>query len=704
MKRGKHPPEHPWERAAHARRVLLLALIAATTLVASAYMASILPFRGGTLLEASLVGFFALLFAWISIGFWTSLLGFILLLRGRDRFDLPRDAPGDTPWTPSSPLTAIVMPIYNEHVDRVFQSLEATYRSLEATGRLEGFHFFILSDSTDPDTWVQEEIAWARLCERRKAFNRIFYRHRRPNIKRKSGNIADFCRRWGRAYRYLIVLDADSVMAGDTLVNMVATMERNPTVGILQTAPRAKGLENLIARAQQFASHVHGSMFAAGLHFWQLGDAQYWGHNAIVRAEPFMRHCGLPRLSGRPPLGGDILSHDFVEAALMRRAGWGVWLAYDMTGSYEEPPPTLIDELVRDRRWCQGNIQHLRLLFTRGIFPAHRALFLNGAMSYVSALLWSLFLGLSTAKAIVQAVSTPEYFPQEGSLFPTWPVWDLGWAVTLLSSTLVILFLPKLFSLFLVVVRQRRTRAFGGFRKLLQGLAGEVLLSTLLAPVRMLAHSQFVLAILVGRKVAWDPPPREEYRTTWRQALRFHGGGTLLALAWGAAVYVFNRSFFWWLTPILVPLVLAVPLSVWTSDIGLGRRLRRWGFFLTPAEIDPPPELQGRLHMAPHASPTDVSELGIPGRQGFVCAAADPRISSLHIALQRGGRRVAPAIAARRRQLVQKALELGPDHLSRREKTELLGDAESLSALHRMIWELPEGSLSRRWGISAGAT
>lgn len=706
MERGRHRLVHSWEKAAHARRMLLLALILATTLAASAYMASILPYRGTTVLEAALVGFFALLFAWISIGFWTSLLGFVLLLRGRDRFDLPMDPPadGEAPEALAAPLTAILIPIYNEHVERVFQGLEATYRSLEATGRLDGFHFFVLSDSTDPDKWVQEEIAWARTCERRNAFNRIFYRHRRPNIKRKSGNIADFCRRWGRNYRYLIVLDADSVMAGDTLVKMVAVMERNPQVGILQTPPRAVGRENLIARAQQFASSAYGGMFAAGLHFWQIGDAQYWGHNAIIRAEPFMQHCGLPRLPGRPPLGGDILSHDFVEAALMRRAGWGVWLAYDMPGSYEEPPPTLIDELVRDRRWCQGNIQHLRLLFTRGIFPAHRALFLNGAMSYVSALLWSLFLGLSTAKAIVQAIREPEYFPQEGSLFPTWPVWDLGWAVTLLTSTLVILFLPKIFSLFLLVVRQRRARAFGGFRKLVQGVAGEVLLSTLLAPVRMLAHSKFVLGILFGRKVAWNPPPRDDYRTSWGQALRFHGGGTLLALVWGAVVYVFNRSFFWWLTPILVPLVLAVPLSVWTSDIGLGRRLRRWGFFLTPAEIDPPPELQGLSGSRPDAGPTDASVLGIDARDGFVCAVADPRISTLHIALQRGGRRVAPRIAARRRKLVEKALDQGPDHLSKREKTELLGDAESLSALHRLVWELPEGSLSRRWGISAGMT
>ena len=303
-----------------------------------------------------------------------------------------------------------------------------------------------LSDTTQPDIWLQEEVAWAELCVELSAFGRIFYRHRRPNIKRKSGNIADFCRRWGKNYPYMIVFDADSVMAGATLVRMVTMMDHNPRIGILQTVPMAVGRQSLIARIQQFSGHVYGPMFAAGQHFWQIGDAQYWGHNAIIRIAPFMEHCGLSRLSGNPPLGGDILSHDFVEAALMRGAGWEVWLAYDLGGSWEEPPPTLIDELVRDRRWCQGNIQHIRLLLARRIRFIHRVLFLNGAMAYVSALLWLIFLSLSSAEAISQALWGPDYFPIAGGLFPDWPIWNLGWALTLLTTTFVVLLMPKILS------------------------------------------------------------------------------------------------------------------------------------------------------------------------------------------------------------------------------------------------------------------
>ena len=190
----------------------------------------------------------------------------------------------------------------------------------------------------------------------------------------------------------MVVLDADSVMSGECLTRLVRLMEANPDAGIIQTAPRAAGRDTLFARVQQFASRVYGPLFTAGLHFWQLGESHYWGHNAIIRVEPFMRHCALGRLPGRGRFGGEILSHDFVEAALMRRAGWAVWLAYDLAGSYEEMPPNLLDELKRDRRWCQGNLINLRLFFAEGLHPAHRAVFLTGVMAYMSAPLWFLFL------------------------------------------------------------------------------------------------------------------------------------------------------------------------------------------------------------------------------------------------------------------------------------------------------------------------
>lgn len=690
----KHFKNEPWGRMAIRRRSLFLVLILIPTFITSSYMASILPHKGSTLLELAIIIVFAALFAWISIGFWTAMLGFAVLVRRFDRFAINRDDGIEpTPLRPGA-RTAILVPICNEDVREVFARIRVTYDSLKATGQLAHFAFFILSDSADPDRWIEEEAAWAKLREQT-GFADIHYRRRRNNIKRKSGNVADFCRRWGGDFRYMIVFDADSIMSGPTMVHMVQIMERRSDVGILQTAPMCVNRDTLLARVQQFANRLYGPMFAAGLHFWQLGDAQFWGHNAIIRIKPFMEHCALPRLPGRPPLGGDILSHDFVEAALMRRAGYGVWLAFDLGGSYEEVPPTLLDELKRDRRWCQGNMQHMRLLFTRGLFPAHRALFLNGAMAYVSALLWFLFLSLSTAEALLEAIATPVYFGSERSLFPNWPVWYPQWALTLLVSTAIILFLPKLFSIALVVI-QGRSREFGGTAKLIVSVLAEVLVSTLLAPIRMLFHSKFVFITLLGGQIGWGSQNRTDAATGWREAWRFHGGGSLLALAWGAVVYLVNPGFFWWLSPILIALVLAVPLSVLTSQVGVGRAARRLGLFLTPEEVDPPPELRA-LHAYLEQPPASIAPL--EGHPGFVQAVVDPRIHRLHLKQIGGSRQLNDTLRQRRQELRDKALREGPQSLSARDKRELLGDPDSLKALHLAVWQLPDGEQAERWSL-----
>lgn len=689
-----------WERAARRRRLLLFALIAVTTLVASGFMADILPHRGRTGLEMILVVFFALLFSWISIGFWTAAIGFVILWRRYDRFAITRSVTDDDQPAVEG-RTAILVPVYNEQPERVFAAVRAVYLSLAAEAIADRFDYYILSDTTDPDIWVEEELAWAGLCLEQDGFGRIFYRHRRPNLKRKSGNIADFCRRWGRNYRYMVVFDADSMMTGRTIVRMVRLMERNPRLGILQSTPLTVGKQSLLARVQQFASHAYGPMFAAGLHYWQIGDAQYWGHNAVIRIAPFMDHCGLPRLSGKPPLGGDILSHDFVEAALMRGAGFEVWLAYDLAGSWEEPPPTLIDELGRDRRWCQGNLQHMRLLLAKRIFPTHRVLFLNGAMSYVSALLWFLFLNISSIKALAEAIVGPDYFPVRGGLFPEWPVWNLGWALILLTSTFFILLLPKLLSAVLIICRQRRAADFGGPFRLLLSLFAEIVASTLLAPARMLAHSKFVFVTLLGRQISWKPPPREDRDTAWPVAFRFHGFGMVLALIWGGTLFVVNRPFFWWLVPVLGPLILAAPLSVWTSRKSLGQLAAKLGLFLIPAELAPATELA----MAGAGPGGDRFAGGLAtsparGRPGFVLAVADPYVNGLHLAFRQRGK-VARGLSPARLQLVRKALAGGPAGLRREEQLTLLCDPEALDRLHLLVWQLPDGTGARQWGLGS---
>jgi membrane glycosyltransferase len=671
-------PGSRWRHHASRRRLALVALIAAQTVVATAYMARILPYHGRQPLEVAVIVLFVILFAWISAGFWTALAGFWLLASGRDRYAISRRQSGRSPADiPADARTAVVMPICSEDVQRVFAGLRATYESLAQTSGLERFDFYVLSDTANADTRVAELDAWMALCRAVDGFGRVFYRWRQHRIKRKSGNIADFCRRWGRKYRYMVVLDADSVMTGECLTSLVRIAEANPEAGIIQTAPRAAGRDTLYARVQQFATGVYGPLFTAGLHYWQFGESHYWGHNAIIRVEPFIRYCALGRLPGRGALSGEILSHDFVEAALMRRAGWGVWIAYDLPGSYEEMPPNLIDELGRDRRWCQGNLMNFRLFWMRGLHPAHRAVFMTGVLAYLSAPLWFMFLILSTILLAIHTLREPQYFVEPYQLFPIWPEWRPEWAIALFSATALLLFLPKI----LAALRVARTdpTPHGGRWHLALSLAGEMLLSALLAPIRMLFHTQFVTMALAGRAVRWKSPPRADNETGWRAAFTRHATHTLVGVLWAAFVWWLNPSYLWWLLPVVGALILSIPISVFTSRTGLGRKLRRRKYFLIPEESHPPPVIRATRRYWHHAAaPADLAAAVVdPMTNALVCAQGPGREGTGRV------RELTNSV------LVERALHDGLDALSGAEKNQLLADPAAMSALHWAVWTSP---------------
>jgi len=671
-------PRGRWSHAAARRRIVLLALVIAQTWIASEFMASVLPYHGTQPLEIATLVLFAILFGWISAGFWTAVAGFGVLVHGRDRYAISgslRGPGGNAPIAPEA-RTAIVMPICNEDVPRVFAGLRATYESLARTGELARFDFFVLSDTGNADTRVAEVEAWMALCRAVDGFGHVFYRWRQHRIKRKSGNIADFCRRWGRKYRYMVVLDADSVMTGDCLTALVRMAEANPSAGIIQTAPRAAGRDTLYARVQQFATGAYGPLFTAGLHFWQLGESHYWGHNAIIRVEPFMRHCALGRLPGRGALSGEILSHDFVEAALMRRAGWAVWIAYDLPGSYEEMPPNLIDELSRDRRWCQGNLMNFRLFLMKGLHPAHRAVFMTGVMAYLSAPLWFAFLILSTALLAVHELTVPEYFVRPFQLFPLWPEWRPEWAVTLFSATAFLLFLPKVLAGLLIATH--KPAHFGGTARMWASVAAECLLSALLAPIRMLFHTQFVLTALAGRSVRWRSPPRDDAETTWSEAVRRHGVHTLIGVAWATFVGWLNPAFLGWMLPVVGALILSIPLSAYTSRVAPGRRLRRRRFFLIPEEARPPAAIRATRRYVKHALP----------RVDLAQAIVDPLHNALACAQGIARFDLPPAAVRERDALCERALREGPGPLTPAERATLVGDPLALSRLHFAVWTL----------------
>jgi membrane glycosyltransferase len=642
-------------------------------------------------LEFLLLILYAILFAWICTSFWTATLGFFICLGGRDSHAISTTvARGTTAVALSSTArTAIVMPIYNEDPRRVFAGLRAIYQSLLETGQHEPFDLFILSDTRDPDLWVEEEVHWYRMCRDLNGQGRIFYRNRPENTSRKSGNIADFCEHWGGLYRYMIVLDADSLMAGATLVEMVGLMEHNPRVAIIQVPPVPVNRESLFARIIQFASNIYGRMFTAGLNFWQLSEGNYWGHNAIIRIQAFVDHCGLPKLPGKEPFGGEILSHDFVEAALLRRAGWEVWLAYDLGGSYEEIPPTLIDYAKRDRRWCQGNLQHTRLVLARGWHPVNRIHLLMGVMSYLASPLWLVFLIVTGLEAFVQSLSEPVYFFGE-RLFPEWPVSYAVQMTTVLIVTLAMLFLPKLVALLLLFREAELRKSYGGFSRVSISVVLESLFSMLLAPVLMLFQTKFVLAILFRRTIGWPSQQRGEHLTGFKEALFAHGGQTLLGIAIGVMTYQYIPAFFWWFTPVLAGLVVVVPVSILSSSIFLGRQAGKLGLFLTPQETHLPRVLQllsENLHSDQETAP-------LKQTTRFHQAIVEPFVNALHVALL-----PSRSLSRRRKHylegLIYQLLEEGSESLKASEKRELLSDQETLLRLHTLSWSHPDSFV--RW-------
>ncbi len=569
------------------RRLLLTILVIIGTAAAVRLLASVLANDGLSMPEIGILALFALTFAWISMAFWTAIAGFLLHLFGVHSW-VRAGQLAEPSLGPIEGRTALAVPIYHEEPDAVGRRLAAIYRSLESTGQQNAFDIFILSDSQDPDTVFEEQTMWAELCAELGAKERIFYRNRTDNTGRKAGNIAEFCRRWGKRYDYFLCLDADSLMAGETLVYLARLMDVNPKAGLIQTSPQPIGGKTLFARIQQFASALYNPLFALGTAFWYPGRSNYWGHNAIIRTEAFMMDAGLPKLPGKPPLGGEILSHDFVEAALLARSGWSVWLVPEVGGSYEELPPTLADYAQRDQRWCQGNLQHARLLPMKGLLAVNRMHLLFGVMSYMASVFWLSLLLLATLEAAWLNTASWAYFPNAGSLFPNWPVSKTFEMLGLYSITMGMLFVPKLLAMAMALGDPERRRGFGGPIRLIKSTLTELMFSVLLAPIMMFQQTQAVLNTLLGRKVTWKGQRRGDGVETWGDALANYGAISLMGVVWAVVAYQLAPNLLAWMSPVLAGLFLAIPLAVLASQPAIGSAARRFGWFLTPEETDPP--------------------------------------------------------------------------------------------------------------------
>jgi len=338
-------------------------------------------------------------------------------------------------------------------------------------------------------------------------------------------------------------------------------------------------------------------------------------------------------------------------------------------------PPNLLAELQRDRRWCHGNLQNSRLMFEPRLHAVHRTAFLTGVLAYASSPLWLAFLLLSTLLFAQTAGSDPTYFHEPYQLFPVWPTANVGLQLTLFGLTAVLLLAPKVLAL-VAHIASGDARRFGGRARLVASALIEFVHSLLLAPVRMLFHTQFVIAALTGWRLDWKSPPRDDASTPWREAAARHGLHTLLAIAWITAIVVSSSAFPWWLSPILAGLLLAIPLSVLTSRVRIGRALRRRGLLLTPEESREPRVLQE----ARRAGAAVASRLAT-----FRGAVADRCVQQRVVAAlprwrpPRGAK--ADAEAAR----IERALSDGPAAIAGDDGLRLLSSRHALAVMRREV-------------------
>jgi membrane glycosyltransferase len=580
LRRFDAAKRRPFVNAARSRsriwpRIVVLGGSIAITAGATFEMWRSLALGGTTPLEALIIVLFALNIGWIALTFVSAAAGAFIILTRRS------SASADAPL---KGRTAVLMPTYNESPERIFAAIEAMASGVRTLGENAAFDWFILSDTTNPSIALAEEAALVEMRARLGEATPIYYRRRRRNIARKAGNIADFCRRWSGAYDYLIILDADSLMEPESIVELARRMEADPDAGLIQTVPRLVHGRTAFARLQQFAGRIYGPVIATGLAWWAGSEGNYWGHNAIIRRRAFTEAAGLPTLPGKPPFGGHILSHDFVEAALIRRAGWTVRIAADIDGSYEEAPPSIIDFAARDRRWCQGNLQHARVVTARGLHWVSRFHLVSGIFSYAASLLWLLLILAGLGLAIQATFIPPDYFEDPYALFPTWPRIDSALQIELLTVTLFLLIGPKLFGLATAILSPDLRRKCGGALRLVASFLAETAISALMAPIMMLIQSWVIVAIIAGADAGWAAQRREHGKLPVKDALKAHRWHMATGLGLAVAAWMVEPMMLAWLSLAIVGLLLAAPISSLTASLKAGKTLRHLGLLIIPEE------------------------------------------------------------------------------------------------------------------------
>jgi membrane glycosyltransferase len=616
-----------------------------------------LTFRQFDWIDGMLLFTFSILFLHLSYGASLALFGFLQYIKGGDPLRCHLDRNKLSPISLLKTPVAVVIPIYNENPIEVYDRIAKMFLDLNQSEESKSFDFFILSDSNQMHVWIKEELEYINLIKRTQGWGRIYYRRRKSNTNGKSGNISDFCRRYGKNYRYMIVLDADSYMESMSMLLLAKKMESEPTLGILQTNPKIYKTKTRFQKIFQDSQNLFSEYYLTGASYWQMNSSSFWGHNAIVRLEPFIEHCALPKLPKLGALGGKILSHDTIEAALIRRAGYSVQFTTDALGSFEEYPPTWVESLQRDNRWCQGNLQHFWFLGARELNFQSKISIVIGIFSYLSSILWLLFIVLSLALYLDDlrffrlAFNSREF----EIIFKEFYI---GKAIQLQVLTLALLFAPKIIAFIIELIKP--VRVSSSRLMLIYIFLKETIVSFFMAPTNMFMYVKFVLYTLIGKKVIWKNQNRNSEKGLSLQLafLTFlypFLAGILLAII----LYRIESQLFLWISPIWFSWILSPFLAILTSA--------------PLKKIDPSIEYEDRLDINSH--------------NALKLVLTEPYCFGVHVFMVRERLLETEKTKSSLRKLCEKLLYSGPSALSQRNILRILVNKSALLYFHDLFWK-----------------
>ncbi len=564
------------------RRVLFCVLFAAT-MAGSLLLAALALSPGGIgVIDIVLLVFFAMTLPWMVAGFWNAMIGFLIMRFSDDPIavvvPITGQLRGDEPLNAS---TAILLCIRNELPDRMIRNLEPMLAGLAASGFGDRFHLYVLSDTSDSDIAAKEEGHFDLLANRWRGRVAVTYRRRDINTGYKAGNIRDFCERWGAQHEFAVTLDADSFMTADAVLRLVRIVQADPKLGILQGLVVGLPSTSAFARVFQFGMRLGMRSYTIGSAWWQGDCGPYWGHNAAIRLKPFIAHCALPVVSKDGSDDRHILSHDQIEAALMRAAGYDVRVLPEEDLGWEENPPTLIEFIRRDLRWCQGNMQYWQFLVMPGLKWVSRYQLALAILMFIGSPAWIGMLVVATLS--LAFVEAPGQYIRA----------DAG--VALFICVLVMWFSPKLASAIDILSRPALRRQFGGTACFLINYAIETIYSVLLCPILWFGHTMFLTGLLFGREIGWIGQTRDDHAVPFTLAFHNLWPHTLLGFATLGTLTLTHPGAIPYALFLAGGPALAIPFAIISAWPWLGTLSARIGLGRLPEELAPPAALHALM-------------------------------------------------------------------------------------------------------------